>query len=150
MCFFILLMVVCLVFCVSILEFLQICLDELCGLFCLWDIYLIVFNVECLIGFEDCCGLILVVVRVDLLNYFVLVYCNGCQGWVVVWFYVYFDGSVYCVWVVCLVLDGVFDCVVMFVVLDWEFCLLDGVDILENCVVMFEFCVGDVCICQLC
>ena len=111
----------------------QIRSDEPRGPFRPRDIYPTAPNVERLIGPEDCRGSTLAAVRADLPNYPASAYRNGRQG----------PTSI--PMAVCTVPgsrsvpDAVFDRAAMSAVSDWEFRPLDGADILENCVVMFEF-----------
>ena len=142
--FLTLLMVVCLASCASLPDIPQIRSDEQRGPFRPRDTYPTAPNVERLIGPEDCRGSTLAAVRADLPAYPASAYRNGRQGWVVVRFHVYSDGSVHRTRIARSVPDGVFDRAAMSAVSDWEFRPLEGADILENCVVMFEFRAGEV------
>jgi|GEM_PF-1008860 len=108
------------------------------------DVYPVPPNVSRLIGPEDCRGSTLAAVSARLPEYPRRAYIGGRQGWVVVRFHVYGDGSVHRARVARSVPDGVFDRAATRAVSDWQFQPLDGVDILENCVVMFEFRAGEV------
>lgn len=108
------------------------------------DVYPTPPNVGRLIGPEDCRGSTLAAVEARIPDYPVPAYANGRQGWVVVRFHVYADGSVHRSQVARSVPSGVFDRVATRAVADWRFRPLEGVDSLENCVVMFEFRSGRV------
>lgn len=108
------------------------------------DMYPTPPNVERLIGPEDCRGSTLAAVSADLPAYPSSAYRDGRQGWVIVRFHVYSDGSVHRARIARSVPDGVFDRVSTRAVSSWQFRPLEGAEILENCVVMFEFRAGDV------
>lgn len=108
------------------------------------DDYPVPPNVARLIGPEDCRGSTLAAVRAQMPEYPARAYARGRQGWVVVRFHVYSDGSVHRPRIARAVPDGPFNRAVISAVSDWEFRPLEGVDALENCVVMFEFRMGEV------
>mgnify|MGYP003114775933 CR=1 FL=1 len=102
-------------------------------------------NVERLIGPEDCRGSTLAAVEAEMPDYPARAWARGRQGWVVVRFHVYADGSVHRPRIARAVPDGPFNREVRRTVSDWRFRPLDnGVQSLENCVVMFEFRAGEV------
>ena len=101
-------------------------------------------NVENMIGPEDCRGSTLAAIQYDLPAYPSGAYSHGRQGWVVVRFHVYADGSVHRASIARAVPDGVFNRAARRAVSNWQFRSLDGADVLTNCVVMFEFRAGEV------
>jgi len=101
-------------------------------------------NVERMMGPEDCRGSTLAAISANLPDYPARAWQFGRQGWVVVRFHVYADGSVHRARVYRAVPDGPFNRATERAVSDWRFVPLDGVEILENCVVMFEFRAGEV------
>ena len=101
-------------------------------------------NVGRLIGPEDCRGSTLAAVEANVPDYPARAYARGRQGWVIVRFHVYEDGSVHRARVARSVPSGVFDRAATRAVSSWQFRPLDGADSLENCVVMFEFRAGEV------
>ena len=101
-------------------------------------------NVERLIGQDDCQGASLAAVEAAIPDYPRRAWVLGRQGWVVVRFHVYSDGQVHRARVARAVPDGPFNRAAVGAVSNWRFRALDGVDILENCVVMFEFRAGEV------
>lgn len=101
-------------------------------------------NVENMIGPEDCRGSTLAAIQYDLPDYPAGAYSHGRQGWVVVRFHVYADGSVHRADVARAVPNGVFNRAATRAVSNWQFRPLDGADVLTNCVVMFEFRAGEV------
>lgn len=108
------------------------------------DMYPTPPNVGRLIGPEDCRGSRLAAVAADMPDYPARAYSGGRQGWVVVRFHVYSDGSVHRARIARSVPEGVFDRASRRAVDEWQFQPLEGVQILENCVVMFEFRAGEV------
>ena len=108
------------------------------------DMFPIPPNVESLIGPDDCQGATLAAVSASVPEYPMRAWEMGRQGWVVVRFHVYSDGSVHQVRVARSVPDGPFDRVSRRAVGEWRFLPLEGVDVLQNCVVMFEFRAGEV------
>ncbi|WP_417483079.1 energy transducer TonB [Maricaulis sp.] len=108
------------------------------------DVYPTPPNVDLMIGPEDCRGSTLAAVSAPTPAYPAGPYSHGRQGWVVVRFHVYSDGSVHRARVARAVPDGPFNRAALRTVSDWRFQPLDGVDILQNCVVMFEFRAGEV------
>jgi periplasmic protein TonB len=108
------------------------------------DVYPTPPNVDRLIGPEDCRGSTLAAVSAPTPVYPAGLYANGRQGWVVVRFHVYSDGSVHRARIARAVPGGAFSRAALRAVSNWRFRPLDGVDILENCVVMFEFRAGEV------
>jgi protein TonB len=101
-------------------------------------------NVERLIGPEDCRGANLAALQAQIPDYPARAWANGRQGWVIVRFHVYDDGSVHRARVARAVPDGPFNSAATGAVSDWVFRPLDGVNALRNCVVMFEFRAGEV------
>jgi protein TonB len=101
-------------------------------------------NVERMIGPDDCQGASLAALEASIPEYPRRAWALGRQGWVVVRFHVYSDGQVHRARVARAVPDGPFNGAAVGAVSDWRFRALDGVDILENCVVMFEFRAGEV------
>jgi TonB family protein len=101
-------------------------------------------NVSRLIGPEDCRGAELRAASADLPIYPARAYSNGRQGWVVVRFHVYQDGSVHRARVARGVPGRPFNQAATRAVSRWRFQPLDGVESLQNCVVMFEFRLGEV------
>ena len=95
-----------------------------------------------MIGPEDCRGSTLAAISAPDPVYPGGPYSHGRQGWVVVRFHVYSDGSVHRARIARAVPDGPFNRAALRAVSDWRFRPLDGVDVLENCVVMFEFRAG--------
>jgi protein TonB len=108
------------------------------------DDYPVPPNVARLIGPEDCRGSTLAAVEANLPAYPARAYSRGRQGWVVVRFHVYDDGSVHRPRIARAVPDGPFNRASLRAVSDWQFRPLDGVDVLQNCVVMFEYRMGEV------
>ena len=101
-------------------------------------------NVERMMGPEDCRGSTLAAISASLPDYPARAWDRGRQGWVVVRFHVYADGTVHRARVHRAVPDGPFNRATERAVSSWRFAPLDGVDVLENCVVMFEFRAGEV------
>lgn len=101
-------------------------------------------NVDRMIGPDDCRGSTLAAIEAPTPAYPGGAYSRGRQGWVVVRFHVYADGSVHRARVARAVPDGPFNRASTRAVLNWRFRPLDGVEVLENCVVMFEFRAGEV------
>lgn len=101
-------------------------------------------NVANMIGPEDCRGSTLSALSAEIPDYPDRAYQRGRQGWAVVRFHVYSDGSVHRARIARAIPEGVFDRAARRAVERWEFRPLDGVDVLENCVVMFEFRQGEV------
>lgn len=101
-------------------------------------------NVAQMIGPEDCRGSTLSAISAEVPDYPDGAYERGRQGWVVVRFHVYSDGSVHRSRVARSIPSGVFDRTAARAVSNWQFRPLEGVDSLENCVVMFEFRQGTV------
>ena len=101
-------------------------------------------NVDLMIGPTDCRGSTLAALDAPTPAYPGGPYARGRQGWVVVRFHVYSDGSVHCARVARAVPDGPFNRAATRAVSNWRFRPLDGVEVLENCVVMFEFRAGEV------
>jgi protein TonB len=101
-------------------------------------------NVNLMIGPEDCRGSTLAAISAPDPVYPGGPYAHGRQGWVVVRFHVYSDGSVHRASIARAVPDGPFNRASLNAVSSWRFRPLDGVDVLENCVVMFEFRAGEV------
>lgn len=101
-------------------------------------------NVDLMIGPEDCRGSTLAALEAPDPTYPGAAWSHGRQGWVVVRFNVDADGRVDRARVARAVPDGPFNRAALRAVSDWRFRPLDGVDVLENCVVMFEFRAGEV------
>ncbi|BDW98362.1 energy transducer TonB [Maricaulis maris] len=101
-------------------------------------------NVERMMGPDDCRGSTLAAVSAAMPDYPLRAWDRGRQGWVVIRFHVYADGSVHRARVHRAVPDGPFNRATERAVSNWQFAPLDGVDVLENCVVMFEFRAGEV------
>ena len=101
-------------------------------------------NVDLMIGPQDCRGSTLAAIDAPDPAYPRGQYENGRQGWVVVRFHVYSDGSVHRAHIARAVPDGPFNRAALSAVSNWRFRPLDGVDVLQNCVVMFEFRAGEV------
>tara|TARA_R110002073_G_scaffold228447_1_gene389241 strand:- start:12044 stop:12487 length:444 start_codon:yes stop_codon:yes gene_type:complete len=101
-------------------------------------------NVDRMIGPADCRGSTLAAIEAPTPAYPGGPYARGRQGWVVVRFHVYSDGSVHRARVARAVPDGPFNRAATRAVSNWRFRPLDGVEVLENCVVMFEFRAGEV------
>ena len=101
-------------------------------------------NVERMMGPEGCRGSTLAAVSASLPDYPARAWARGRQGWVVVRFHVYADGSVHRARVHRAVPDGPFNRATERAVSNWRFAPLEGVEILENCAVMFEFRAGEV------
>jgi protein TonB len=118
--------------------------DEGRGPFFPRDDYPVPPYVAGLIGPEDCQGSTLAAMDAPLPEYPERAYVRGRQGWVVVRFHVYSDGSVHRTRVARAVPDGPFNRAALRAVSNWQFRPLEGVDILRNCVVMFEFRTGEV------
>lgn len=101
-------------------------------------------NVEALIGPEDCQGAQLAAQQFELPDYPVAAYARGLQGWVVVRFHVYDTGNTHRVRVARSVPSGPFDGAAVDAVEDWRFQNLPEGVALSNCVVLFEFRMGEV------
>jgi protein TonB len=101
-------------------------------------------NVDLMIGPQDCRGSTLAALEAPDPVYPGGAYANGRQGWVVVRFNVDADGSVGRAAIARAVPGGPFNRAALRAVSNWRFRPLDGVDVLENCVVMFEFRAGEV------
>ena len=101
-------------------------------------------NVERMMGPEDCRGSTLAAISAELPDYPLRAWDRGRQGWVVIRFHVYADGSVHRARVHRAVPDGPFNRATTRAVSQWRFAPLDGVESLENCIVMFEFRAGEV------
>ena len=101
-------------------------------------------NVERMIGPDDCQGASLAAIEASIPEYPNRAWTLGRQGWVVVRFHVYSDGQVHRARVARAVPDGPFNRASVRAVADWRFRPLEGVEILENCVVMFEYRAGEV------
>jgi len=101
-------------------------------------------NVESLIGPEDCQGATLAAQEFELPDYPARAYGRGLQGWVVIRFHVYDTGQTHRVRVARAVPDGHFNGASVEAVENWEFRELEPGQALSNCVVMFEYRMGDV------
>ncbi len=101
-------------------------------------------NVEALIGPEDCQGATLAAQEFELPDYPGRAYSRGLQGWVVVRFHVYDTGQTRRVRVARAVPDGPFNGASVEAVENWVFRELDPGQALSNCVVMFEYRMGNV------
>lgn len=108
------------------------------------DVYPTPPNVGRLIGPEDCRGSTLAAVTAGLPEYPARAFVNGRQGWVIVRFNVERTGEVDDVRIARSVPDGVFDRAARRAVRGWQFRPLESANMLENCVVMFEFRAGEV------
>jgi len=108
------------------------------------DMFPIPPNVESLIGPDDCQGANLAAVEASVPQYPSRAWEMGRQGWAVVRFHVYSDGSVHQARIARAIPDGPFNRASRQAVSNWRFLPLDGVDVLQNCVVMFEFRAGEV------
>jgi len=101
-------------------------------------------NVEALIGPEDCQGATLEAQEFELPDYPGRAYARGLQGWVVVRFHVYDTGQTRRVRVARAVPDGPFNGSSVEAVENWIFRELEPGQALSNCVVMFEYRMGNV------
>lgn len=101
-------------------------------------------NVEALIGPEDCQGSSLRAQEFELPAYPAGAYARGLQGWVVVRFHVYDSGNTHRVRVARSVPSGRFDGAAVEAVENWRFQNLAEGTALSNCVVLFEFRMGQV------
>ena len=101
-------------------------------------------NVDSLIGPEDCQGSQLAAQQFELPDYPVGAYARGLQGWVVVRFHVYDTGNTHRVRVARSVPSGRFDGTAVEAVENWRFQNLPEGTALTNCVVLFEFRMGQV------
>lgn len=101
-------------------------------------------NVESLIGPEDCQGSQLAAQEFELPDYPAAAYARGLQGWVVVRFHVYDTGNTHRVRVARSVPSGRFDGAAVEAVENWRFRNLPEGTALTNCVVLFEFRMGEV------
>ncbi|MCW5724261.1 MAG: energy transducer TonB [Maricaulaceae bacterium] len=101
-------------------------------------------NVERLIGPEDCRGATLRAVEAGLPDYPARAWGMGLQGWTVVRFHVYDTGRTARVRVARSVPSGHFDRAARRAVEGWRFQPLPPGTHLDNCVVLFEFRLGEV------
>ena len=101
-------------------------------------------NVSRLIGEADCQGSTLAAVSASMPEYPHDAYVRGRQGWVVVRFNVEPDGQVDNARIAHAVPDGPFNRVSRRAVSDWQFRPLGEGQHLENCVVLFEYRLGEV------
>ncbi len=101
-------------------------------------------NVSRLIGEADCQGSTLAAVSAAMPEYPHDAYVRGRQGWVVVRFNVEPDGEVDNARIAHAVPDGPFNRVSRRAVSDWQFRPLGEGMRLENCVVLFEYRLGEV------
>jgi periplasmic protein TonB len=101
-------------------------------------------NVSRLIGEADCQGSTLAAVSAAMPEYPHDAYVRGRQGWVVVRFNVEPDGQVDNPRIAHAVPNGPFNRVSRRAVSDWQFQPLDDGVWLENCVVLFEYRLGEV------
>ena len=108
------------------------------------DDYPIPPNVERMMGPDDCRGATLIAVEAEIPDYPMRAWDRGRQGWVVVKFHVYSDGSVHRSSVLRSVPGGSFNRASTQAVAKWRFQPLEGVESLSNCVVLFEFRAGEV------
>jgi protein TonB len=108
------------------------------------DDYPVPPNVERMMSPEDCKGATLTAIEANIPEYPLQAWNGGRQGWVVVKFHVYSDGSVHRARVLRSVPGGSFNQSSTRAVSQWRFAPLQGVDSLSNCVVMFEYRAGEV------
>ncbi|MAK63340.1 MAG: energy transducer [Maricaulis sp.] len=101
-------------------------------------------NVSRLIGEDDCQGSTLAAVSARMPDYPHDAFVRGRQGWVVVRFNVQPDGQVDDARIAHAVPDGPFNRVSRRAVSDWQFQPLANGAQLENCVVLFEYRLGEV------
>ncbi len=101
-------------------------------------------NVDLMIGPQDCRGSTLAALDAPDPAYPGGAYAHGRQGWVVVRFDVDSDGSVHRARIARAVPGRPFNRAALRAVSSWRFRPLEGVAVLQNCIVMFEFRAGEV------
>ena len=108
------------------------------------DVYPAPPNVERLIAPGDCQGAQLAAAEAPFPDYPPRAWRNGRQGWVIVRFDVLASGEVDDAEIARSVPPDTFDREARRTVRNWRFRALQGVERLDNCVVMFEFRAGNV------